>query len=91
MKAMTGKLSPTYTELRDVLSGKRGSETVTVKGMVHALHDMGGITFATLRGPDTVLQCVFGEGFDLQDVTEECAVAVSGSPGRSPGPPAAWS
>ena len=86
-KTMTGKLSPAFTPIREVLSG-RTSGPVAVRGMVHALRDMGGVAFLTLRGPDAVLQCVLPRGLDLQGVTEECAVALAGLPRpeeRAPG------
>ncbi len=69
------------------MTGKYDAQTVTVKGMAHALHDMGGVSFLILRGPDTVLQCVFSEGSDLHGVTEECAVAVTGVPRTEPRAP----
>ncbi len=88
MKQMTGQLARPSVELKEVLTGKYNGQAVTVRGMVHALHDMGGITFVTLRGPESVLQCVFGEGIELQGLTEECAVEVSGAAraeSRAPG------
>ena len=53
-------------------------ETVSVHGMVHALRALGGVTFLTLRGPCTTLQCVCSAGFDLQSLTDECSVIVTG-------------
>lgn len=87
MKTMTGKLSTASTSIRDVLTGGFCGQTVTVKGMVHALHDMGGISFLTLRGGDGVLQCVFSEKSALANVSEECAVAISGVPRAEPRAP----
>lgn len=87
MKTMTGKLPTASTSIRDVLSGGFCGQTVTVKGMVHALHDMGGISFLTLRGGDGVLQCVFSEKSALANVSEECAVAISGVPRAEPRAP----
>lgn len=75
-------------KLTDVTHGLWEGRTVTVRGMVHALHDMGGITFLTLRGPKSILQCVLSHELDLQGVTEECAVTVTGIPrpeSRAPG------
>ena len=86
MKNMDGTLSARVMALKE--AGRRTGRQVTVRGMVHALRDMGGITFLTLRGSETVLQCVCGEGLDLQGVTEECAVELSGllrQEARAPG------
>lgn len=88
MKAMTGACRAQAAKLTDVLQGRYADRTVTVQGMVHALHDMGGITFLLLRGPKGVLQCVLGPEMDLQGVSEECAVRVTGlsrSEPRAPG------
>ncbi|MDD5937984.1 MAG: OB-fold nucleic acid binding domain-containing protein, partial [Clostridiales bacterium] len=88
MERMDGKYSRSAAELKDVTGGRCDGQQVTVSGMVHALRDMGGITFLTLRGPESVLQCVCDETVDLQNVTEECAVKVTGIPReekRAPG------
>lgn len=87
MKEMTGTCRQGAAKLTDVARGLYEGQTVTVKGMVHALHDMGGITFLTLRGPKTVLQCVLDQEIDLQGGTEECAVAVTGLPRSEPRAP----
>ncbi len=87
MKQMDGTLRVKRAELKQVTTGALEGRQVTVAGMVHALHDMGGITFLTLRGPDTVLQCVLDRGIDLQRVTEECAVEVTGTPRAEPRAP----
>lgn len=87
MKTMTGIRSTHSETLTDVLQGRCGGRTVTVKGMVHALHHMGGITFLTLRGPRSILQCVLDQNTDLSGLTEECAVAVTGTPRSEPRAP----
>ena len=76
MEKMTGNLNKRAVELSEI--ARHQGETVTVHGMVHACRDMGGVTFLTLRGPNTVLQCVCSQGFDLQGVTEECSVQIAG-------------
>ena len=87
MKKMTGTCRADAAKLADVTRGLYEGRTVTVKGMVHALRDMGGVTFLTLRGPKSVLQCVLDQSLDLQGVTEECAVAVTGVPRAEPRAP----
>ena len=87
MKQTTGTCRADAAKLTDVTQGLYNDHPVTVKGMVHALHRMGGITFLTLRGPKCVLQCVPDRGLDLHGVTEECAVALTGIPRPEPRAP----
>ena len=87
MKTIDGILTRRTVTLKAVVSGTWEGRTVTVEGMVHALRDMGGMVFLTLRGPEGVLQCVFDRPALLEDVTEECAVAVTGVPHREPRAP----
>ena len=87
MKTIDGILTRRTVTLKAVVSGTWEGRTVTVEGMVHALRDMGGMVFLTLRGPEGVLQCVFDRLALLEDVTEECAVAVTGVPHREPRAP----
>lgn len=49
---------------------------VTLHGAVHALRDMGGLCFLTLRLPDSVLQCVCPP---LSEISPECTVEVTGT------------
>lgn len=78
MKKMSGIPTETFTPLKTLCPAALPDRPVTVRGMVHALRKLGGITFLTLRGPERVLQCVFAQDAALRDVTEECAVAVTG-------------
>lgn len=87
MKKTTGTYRTDAVKLTDVIQGLYTGQTVTVKGMVHALHNMGGITFLTLRGTKNVLQCVLSQEVALRGVTEECAVAVTGLPRSEPRAP----
>ena len=36
----------------------RNNRAVTLHGMVHALRDLGGVTFLTLRTREGLVQCV---------------------------------
>ncbi|MEA4953909.1 MAG: aspartate--tRNA(Asn) ligase [Pseudoflavonifractor sp.] len=80
---MSGTLTETFAPLKSLSPAALPDRPITVRGMVHALRKLGGITFLTLRGPERVLQCVFDQEIDLQCVTEECvteecAVSVTG-------------
>ncbi|BDF71828.1 aspartate--tRNA(Asp/Asn) ligase [Oscillospiraceae bacterium] len=70
------------------IGGGLNNGPVTVHGMVHALRDMGGFAFLTLRQRDGTLQCVCPGGMDLDGACEECAVELEGvmrREGRAPG------
>ena len=56
----------------------RNNQAVTLHGMVHALRDMGGITFLTLRTRRGLVQCVCTDKQALDGATEGCADTVSG-------------
>ena len=56
----------------------RNNQAVTLHGAVHALRDMGGITFLTLRTRNGLVQCVCTHKADLDDAVEGCAVTASG-------------
>ncbi len=74
--------------VRDLASGAWERKTVEVKGAVHALRELGGVDFVTLRLRDGVLQCVCGPEQLPQGLTEECTVSVSGTvrrESRAPG------
>ena len=54
----------------------RNNRAVTLHGMVHALRDLGGVTFLTLRTREGLVQCVCPRR--PEGVREECAVSVYG-------------
>ena len=56
----------------------RNNQPVTLHGAVHALRDMGGITFVTLRTPTGLVQCVCTRKDALDGAAEECAVTAAG-------------
>lgn len=63
-------------------------QTVTLDGMVHALRPLGGVTFLTLRLPDGAVQCVAAPELLPQELSEECAVTLTGqvaAESRAPG------
>ena len=74
------------TTIADLTGDGLKNRTVTLKGMVHSLRDMGGVSFLTLRLRDGTAQCVCGGELDLADVCDECAVAVTGAVRPSPPP-----
>ncbi len=71
----------------ELMGGGWNNQTVTLHGAVHALRRLGGLTFLTLRLADGVAQCVFAGQADLDGVTGECAVAVTGAVRAEPRAP----
>ena len=66
------------TAFAQVASGVLDGQTVTVQGAVHALRELGGITFLTLRMRDGALQCVCTPEVGPEGLCEECTVRIGG-------------
>jgi nondiscriminating aspartyl-tRNA synthetase len=64
---------------RQVASEQMEGERVTLKGAVHAIHELGGIDFITLRLRDGALQCVTQPKALPEGLCEECTVQVTGT------------
>ena len=80
MEFMTGTQQKTLSAV-DLKGGSFLNQTVCVHGAVHAIRAMGAIEFVTLRLRDGALQCVVDEAHEqlLEGVSQECAVAVTGT------------
>lgn len=76
MKFVTGESRQTAT-LEQLREGGRNNP-VTVHGAVHALRDMGGLVFLTLRLARGAVQCVCGPETLPEGLCEECCVELSG-------------
>ena len=69
------------------MEGARNNQAVTLHGAVHALRDLGGVTFLTLRTRERLVQCVCTGREALDGATEECTVTATGVlRARAPGP-----
>ncbi|WP_297209196.1 aspartate--tRNA(Asn) ligase [uncultured Flavonifractor sp.] len=66
------------TKQKSVRVGGRNNQAVTLHGAVHALRDMGGITFFTLRTRSGLVQCVCTRREALDGAAEGCAVSAAG-------------
>lgn len=86
MKFVTGE-SKLTTKYHDIAGGGRNNRTVTVHGAVHALRDMGGITFLTLRMADGAVQCVCAPDVVPEGLAEECTVELTGTGREEPRAP----
>ena len=87
MKFVTGKTTKAIS-YQTIAEGGLNNQSVTVHGAVHALRDMGGITFLTLRMADGAIQCVCNPQVLSDGLCEECTVELSGlvrSESRAPG------
>ena len=87
MKFVTGKTTKAIS-YQTIAEGGLNNQSVTVHGAVHALRDMGGITFLTLRMADGAIQCVCNPQVLSEGLCEECTVELSGlvrSESRAPG------
>ncbi|MGE4276060.1 MAG: aspartate--tRNA(Asn) ligase [Lawsonibacter sp.] len=78
MEFVTGTPKETI-RFRDIALGKLDGRTASVKGAVHALRELGGINFMTLRLRDGALQCVCVPETLPEGLCEECTVSVTGS------------
>ncbi len=87
MKFATGE-SKTAIQYQDLAGGGLNNQSVTLHGAVHALRDMGGISFLTLRMAQGTVQCVAAPGQLPEGLCEECTVSLTGTvcaEPRSPG------
>lgn len=78
MKFVTGA-SKQLTVWQDLAGGGLNNRPVTVHGAVHALRDMGGVAFLTLRLARGCVQCVCPPGLLPAQLREECCVELSGA------------
>lgn len=89
MKFVTGAIRQTIPYQR-ITEGGLNHQSVTVHGAVHALREMGGITFLTLRMADGVIQCVCPPEGVPQGLCQECAVSLTGEVRAEPRAPGGW-
>ena len=78
MKFVTGA-SKQPTVWQDLAGGGLNNRPVAVHGAVHALRDMGGVAFLTLRLARGAVQCVCPPDLLPDGLCEECCVELSGS------------
>ena len=70
----------------EIAGGALDGQAVTLKGAVHSLRAMGGITFLALRVRDRAVQCVCRPEELPEGLCEECAAVVTGTVRRRNGP-----
>ncbi|MCI8422475.1 MAG: aspartate--tRNA(Asn) ligase [Lawsonibacter sp.] len=73
---------------QEIFSGELDGQTVCIKGAVHTLRELGGVSFFTLRLGDGLLQVVCSPRLLPEELTEECTAAVTGAvqaEARAPG------
>lgn len=75
----------------EIAGGALDEQAVTLKGAVHSLRAMGGITFLALRVRDGAVQCVCRPEELPEGLCEECAAVVTGTVRREERAPGAGS
>lgn len=75
----------------EIAGGALDGQAVTLKGAVHSLRAMGGITFLALRVRDGAVQCVCRPEELPEGLCEECAAVVTGTVRREERAPGAGS
>lgn len=82
MEFMTGIRKKETVEIRDLFAGSYVGCSVKVNGAVHAIRDMGEVTFVILRKREGLLQCVLEEhaagSVSRKELTEEAVVEAEG-------------
>lgn len=78
MEFMTGTRTTEHLGAADLKGGAYVNKTVVVHGAVHALRDMGAISFMTLRLRDGAVQCVVPQEILPSGLIQECTVVVTG-------------
>ena len=86
MKFVTGE-SKKPTTYQEIAEGGLNNRQVSLRGAVHALRDMGGVTFLTLRLARGAVQCVCPPDALPQGLREECCVELSGTVREEPRAP----
>ena len=89
MKFVTG-ITENIITCQRIAEGGRNHQSVTVHGAVHALRDLGGVAFLTLRLADGTVQCVFDSGLLPEGLREEWTVEVTGAVRPEPRAPGGW-
>lgn len=87
MKFVTGESKKLIT-YQEIAEGGAHNNPVSLHGAVHALRDMGGLVFLTLRLARGTVQCVCAPELLPEGLCEECCVELSGSvrdEARAPG------
>ncbi len=82
MEFLSGVKTTDVLEIPQLLACKACGETVKVQGSVHAIREMGDVSFVILRKRDGLLQCVYEKGKAVGDMSalhEASTVEITGS------------
>lgn len=80
MEYVTGVIQTQALEISQIQNGSYEGKTVKVNGMIHAIRDLGEISFVLLRKREGLLQCVLDKELQSERgrLTEEAAVEAEG-------------
>lgn len=79
MDRVTGKTKTDRVEIADILENRPFGQNIKMHGAIHSIKEMSEFSFITLRKKDGVVQCVYNGDFELEPISEECAVEVTGT------------
>lgn len=85
MTGITGKFSRKDLQINQLPD--HVGRTVELRGAVHALRDLGGVVFLTLRKGDGVVQCVCDPAVLPEGLCQEAAVKLTGTLREEPRAP----
>lgn len=81
MEFISGVKEKNTVEIGDLIRNNYVGELININGTVHAIRDMGDVSFVVLRKREGLIQCVFEKGtsdFDIKSLKEESAVEIRG-------------
>ena len=81
MEFLAGVNKKESLEIREILAGDYEGKSITVRGAIHAIRDMGDVAFIILRKSEGLVQCVYEQNsskFELSSLKEADTVEVAG-------------
>lgn len=82
MEFITGINKKEALEISEILAGDYTGESITVRGAIHAIRDMGDVAFLVLRKREGLVQCVVEPDktkIDIRSLKESDTIEVNGT------------
>lgn len=84
MEFVNGKKKESHVSIDDILAGELYGDEINIRGAIHVIRQMGGVSFVILRRYDGLVQCVLAEDFSLNNrnhiLREGATIEVCGIP-----------